>query len=73
MERSLARFVDCAVATGARNPRALGALLDVMSMEKPATRLFSLTDMIIPMLFGPKKPRLPGPPLTEAERKTTLS
>ncbi|MER6420655.1 FAD-dependent monooxygenase [Streptomyces sp. NPDC001137] len=69
LERVLARFVDRAVATGARNPRALGALLDVMSLEKPATRLFS-PDMLIPMLFGPKKPHLQGPPLTEPERKT---
>ncbi|MEV2216507.1 FAD-dependent monooxygenase [Streptomyces sp. NPDC050997] len=68
LERGLARFVDRAVATGARSPRALGALLDVMSLEKPATRLFS-ADMLVPMLFGPKKPHLEGPPLTEEERK----
>ncbi|MFE9772032.1 NAD(P)/FAD-dependent oxidoreductase [Streptomyces sp. NPDC005931] len=67
-ERFLARFVDRAVATGARNPRALGALLDVMSMERPATRLFS-PDMLVPMLFGPRRPPLQGPPLTEAERR----
>ncbi|MEU3839335.1 FAD-dependent monooxygenase [Streptomyces sp. NPDC028635] len=67
MERFLARFVDKAVETGARNPRAMGALLDVMSMEKPATRLFS-KDMLIPMLFGPRKPHLQGPPLREEER-----
>jgi 2-polyprenyl-6-methoxyphenol hydroxylase-like FAD-dependent oxidoreductase len=69
VERLLTRFVDHAVATGARNPRALGALLDVMSLEKPATRLFS-PDMLIPMLFGPKKPHLQDPPLTDEERKT---
>ncbi|WLW57915.1 FAD-dependent monooxygenase [Streptomyces sp. YU58] len=71
-ERLLARYVDHAVATGARNPRALGALLDVMSLEKPATRLFS-PDMLIPMLFGPRKPHLQGPPLSESERKTAIS
>ncbi|WP_405877184.1 FAD-dependent monooxygenase [Streptomyces sp. NBC_01136] len=71
-EKLLARFVDRAVATGARNPRALGALLDVMSLEKPATRLFS-PDMLVPMLLGPKKPLLQGPPVTEAERKTAIS
>ncbi|WP_112465906.1 FAD-dependent monooxygenase [Streptomyces triticisoli] len=71
VERFLARYVDRAVETGARNPRAMGALLDVMSLEKPATRLFS-PDMLIPMLLGPKKPHLQGPPLTEAERKTAL-
>ncbi|MEU6254244.1 FAD-dependent monooxygenase [Streptomyces sp. NPDC047043] len=69
LERFLARFVDRAVATGARNPRALGALLDVMSLERPATRLFS-PDMLIPMLFGPRRPHLQAPPLTETERKT---
>jgi len=69
LERFLARFVDRAVATGARNPRALGALLDVMSLQKPAIRLFS-PDMLIPMLLGPKKPHVQSPPLTEAERKT---
>jgi 2-polyprenyl-6-methoxyphenol hydroxylase-like FAD-dependent oxidoreductase len=67
LERFLARFVDRAVATGARNPRALAALLDVMSLERPATRLFS-PDMLIPMLFGPRSPQLQAPPLTDAER-----
>ncbi|MGW1209460.1 FAD-dependent monooxygenase [Streptomyces sp. NPDC002499] len=71
VEKYLARFVDRAVETGAANPRALGALLDVMSLEKPATRLFS-ADMLLPMLFGPRKPHLPGPPLREAERKTAI-
>lgn len=68
LERLLARFVDQAVATGARNPRALSALLDVMSLEKPATRLFS-PDMLIPMLFGPRKPFLSRAPLSEREWK----
>ncbi|WP_405661308.1 NAD(P)/FAD-dependent oxidoreductase [Streptomyces sp. NBC_00079] len=72
LERFLARFVDRAVATGARHPRALGALLDVMSLEKPAIRLFS-PDMLIPMLFGPRKPHLQDPPLTDAERATAAS
>ncbi|MGW4026535.1 FAD-dependent oxidoreductase [Streptomyces sp. NPDC005009] len=72
VERVLARFVDKAVETGARNPRAMAALLDVMSLEKPATRLFS-PDMLVPMLIGPRKPHLQGPPLTETERKTALS
>ncbi|MBC7273205.1 MAG: FAD-dependent monooxygenase [Streptomyces sp.] len=67
LETLLARFVDRAVETGAANPRALGALLDVMSMEKPATRLFSL-DMLLPMLFGPRKPPLEAAPLTQEER-----
>lgn len=70
-ERFLARYVDKAVETGARNPRAMAALLDVMSLEKPATRLFSL-DMLVPMFLGARKPHLQGPPLTEAERKTAL-
>ncbi|MGX2998874.1 NAD(P)/FAD-dependent oxidoreductase [Streptomyces sp. JNUCC 64] len=72
LERFLARFVDRAVATGARSPRALGALLDVMSLERPATRLLS-PDMLLPMLLGPRKPLLPGPPLAEAERRAALS
>ncbi|MEU7101716.1 pyridine nucleotide-disulfide oxidoreductase [Streptomyces longwoodensis] len=67
-ERFLARFVDRAVETGARDPRALGALLDVMGLEKPATRLFS-PGMLLPMLLGRKRPHLSGPPLTEAERR----
>lgn len=71
VEGLLARFIDKAVETGARSPRAMAALLDVMSLEKPATRLFS-PDMLLPMLFGPKKPYLQGPPLTEAERKTAI-
>ncbi|MYR45135.1 FAD-dependent monooxygenase [Streptomyces sp. SID5910] len=72
VERLLARYVDRAVATGARSPRAMGALLDVMSMERPPTRLFS-RDMLVPMLFGPKRPHLDGPPITEAERRAARS
>ncbi|MFJ8545414.1 NAD(P)/FAD-dependent oxidoreductase [Streptomyces sp. NPDC093586] len=72
VERLLARYVDRAVATGARSPRAMGALLDVMSMERPPTRLFS-RDMLVPMLFGPKKPHLQGPPLSGAERRAARS
>ncbi|MEW2318940.1 NAD(P)/FAD-dependent oxidoreductase [Streptomyces bauhiniae] len=71
MERALASFVDRAVATGARNPRALAALLDVMSLSRPATRLFS-PGMLIPMLFGPRRPFLTGAPLTEEERKAVV-
>jgi hypothetical protein len=71
VERLLARFVDKAVETGARNPCAMEALLDVMSLERPSIRLFS-PDMLIPMLIGPRRPHLQGPPLTEAERRTAL-
>ncbi|KAF2776199.1 FAD-dependent monooxygenase [Streptomyces sp. OM5714] len=71
VERLLGRFVDKAVETGARNPRAMAALLDVMSLERPATRLFS-PDMLIPMLIGPKRPHLQGPPLSDAERKSAV-
>lgn len=70
VERGLTRFIDRAVATGARNPRALGALLDVMSLSKPAFRLFSPA-MLIPLLFGPRRPHLEGPPLTDEERRST--
>ncbi|AZM93761.1 FAD-dependent monooxygenase [Streptomyces sp. W1SF4] len=72
VERLLTRFVDRAVETAARSPRALGALLDVMSLEKPATRLFS-PDVLVPMLFGPRKPHLQAPPLTDAERKAAAA
>lgn len=71
VERFLARYVDRCVETGASNPRAMGALLDVMSLEKPATRLFS-PDMLVPMFLGPRKPLLQGPPLTERERDAAL-
>ncbi len=71
VERLLARYVDRAVATGARNPQALEALLDVMSLEKPPVRLFS-PGMLVPMLFGPKRPRLVQAPLRDAERKVSM-
>lgn len=71
MERALAAFVDRAVATGARNPRALAALLDVMSLSRPATRLLS-PGMLLPMVFGPRRPFLTGAPLTEEERKAVV-
>ncbi|MGA5127770.1 NAD(P)/FAD-dependent oxidoreductase [Streptomyces pseudogriseolus] len=72
VERFLARYVDRCVETGASNPRALGALLDVMSLEKPPTRLFS-PDMLWPMFIGPKKPLLAAAPLTDNERDTALT
>ncbi|WAU83424.1 FAD-dependent monooxygenase [Streptomyces sp. Qhu-G9] len=67
LERTLAAFVDRAVDAGSRNPHALRILLDVMSMEKPPARLF-LPDMLALVYFGPKKPHLAGPPLTDHER-----
>ncbi|MFI8206682.1 NAD(P)/FAD-dependent oxidoreductase [Streptomyces sp. NPDC085937] len=72
VERFLAGYVDRCVETGASNPRALGALLDVMSLEKPPTRLFS-PDMVWPMFFGRKKPLLSAAPLSDSERETTLT
>ncbi|MER5807861.1 FAD-dependent monooxygenase [Streptomyces sp. NPDC002033] len=68
VEKFLARYVDRAVTTGARNPTALGHLLDVMSLSRPATRLFAPA-MLLAMAFGPKAPHLPGPPLSAAERE----
>ncbi|MER8119014.1 FAD-dependent monooxygenase [Streptomyces sp. NPDC094031] len=67
VERLLSRYVDRCVETGATNTRALNALLDVMSLSKPATRLFSL-DMLVPMLLGPKRPQLSDAPLRDDER-----
>ncbi|MFJ6570655.1 FAD-dependent oxidoreductase [Streptomyces sp. NPDC091292] len=67
LEKAFAAFIDRAVDTGARNPHALRALLDVMSMERPPTRLLR-PDMVLRVFFGRKLPLLDGPPLTEAER-----
>ncbi|MEU1282487.1 FAD-dependent monooxygenase [Streptomyces sp. NPDC005805] len=67
-DRLRARFVDRALATGANNPRAQAALLDVMSLRKPPGRLFS-PDLLVPMLLGPKRPPLGGPPLRDDERE----
>ncbi|MDX3694829.1 FAD-dependent monooxygenase [Streptomyces europaeiscabiei] len=72
VERLMARYVDRCVETGARNPRALGTLLDVMSMSRRPTRLFS-PDMLLPLLFGPRKPRLEGAPISEAERTAVIT
>jgi 2-polyprenyl-6-methoxyphenol hydroxylase-like FAD-dependent oxidoreductase len=71
VESLLTRYVDLCVRTGARNPRALHALLDVMSLQKRPTRLFS-ADMLWPMLVGRKQPFQPTAPLTSAERDATL-
>lgn len=68
LEKGLAAFVDRAVDAGARNPRALRILLDVMSMEKPPARLL-MPDMLALVCLGRKKPLLPGPPLTDDELK----
>ncbi|MFE3017194.1 FAD-dependent oxidoreductase [Streptomyces sp. NPDC059256] len=66
-ERALAKFIDRAVDTGSRNPRALRALLDVMSMERPPARLFA-PDMLLTMAVGRKLPHLADPPLSPAEQ-----
>ncbi|MFF4959736.1 FAD-dependent oxidoreductase [Streptomyces sp. NPDC001222] len=71
LETTLAAFVDRAVDAGARNPRALRILLDVMSMEASPARLL-MPDMLALVWFGRKKPLLDGPPLTEQERKAAL-
>lgn len=68
VERMLSAYVDKAVAAGSANPRALQVLLDVMSLKAPAARLFA-PDMLWNIAFGPRKGPLPGPPLSEAERK----
>ncbi|MCN9241560.1 FAD-dependent monooxygenase [Streptomyces sp. RY43-2] len=72
LERTLAAFVDRAVDAGARNPRALRVLLDVMSMEAPPARLFR-PDMLALVCLGRKKPLLDGPPLTERERRAVAA
>ncbi|MFC7991996.1 NAD(P)/FAD-dependent oxidoreductase [Streptomyces pilosus] len=68
MQRALARYIDRCVETGATNPRALGALLDVMSLERPPARLFS-ADMLWPMIIGRRKAQLTEPPLSHKERE----
>ncbi|MFI6341100.1 NAD(P)/FAD-dependent oxidoreductase [Streptomyces sp. NPDC050535] len=72
VQRLLARYVDSCVKTGAANYRALGALLDVMSMERSPARLFSM-DMLWPMLVGRKQELLAGPPLRDDERDAVVS
>ncbi|MGD1220920.1 MULTISPECIES: FAD-dependent oxidoreductase [Streptomyces] len=67
-ERLAAAFIDRAVDAGARNPHALRALLDVMSMERAPARLLA-PDMLFRVLLGRKKPLLDAPPLTDAERQ----
>ncbi|MFF6995223.1 FAD-dependent oxidoreductase [Streptomyces sp. NPDC008313] len=71
-EELLAGFIDRAVDAGARNPRALRILLDVMSMEKPPARLL-MPDMLALVYLGRKKPHLDGPPLTEHERRAATA
>ncbi|MGW5047857.1 NAD(P)/FAD-dependent oxidoreductase [Streptomyces griseoluteus] len=66
VERMLAVFVDRAVAAGARDPRALGVLLDVMSLSRPAVWLLS-PRMLFAMLFGRRRPFLVDAPLTVEE------
>jgi 2-polyprenyl-6-methoxyphenol hydroxylase-like FAD-dependent oxidoreductase len=72
LEKWLAGFIDRAVDAGARNPHALQALLDVMSMEQPPTRLLK-PDMLLRVFFGRKLPLLEGPPLTVSEWRSAAS
>ncbi|MCQ4198322.1 pyridine nucleotide-disulfide oxidoreductase [Streptomyces sp. BPPL-273] len=69
-DRFGAALVDRAVDAGARSPRAQRYLLEVMSMQKPPTRLLS-PGMLLRMAMGKKRPHLDGPPLTAAERSRT--
>ncbi|MFF3013637.1 FAD-dependent oxidoreductase [Streptomyces sp. NPDC057939] len=69
LEKFLASFIDRAVDAGARNPHALRALLDVMSMERPPSRLFK-PDMLRHMFTGRKLAHLDSAPLSESERKS---
>ncbi|MFI5853945.1 FAD-dependent oxidoreductase [Streptomyces parvulus] len=69
-DRFGAALVDRAVDAGARSPQAQRHLLEVMSMQKPPTRLFS-PGMLFRMAVGKKRPHLDGPPLTAAERSMT--
>ncbi|KPH98668.1 monooxygenase FAD-binding protein [Actinobacteria bacterium OK074] len=68
--RLLTGQVRRAVATGARDPRALAVLLDVLALSAPATRLFS-RELLLPLVLGRARQQPSAePPLTEAERKT---
>ncbi|MFC9058893.1 FAD-dependent monooxygenase [Streptomyces sp. NPDC057074] len=67
-DRFGAALVDRAVDAGARSPHAQRYLLEVMSMQRPPTRLFS-PGMLFQMAMGRKRPHLDEPPLAATERE----
>ncbi|MFF5703074.1 NAD(P)/FAD-dependent oxidoreductase [Streptomyces sp. NPDC012794] len=66
-ERVAAAYVRRLMRTSTGNGRVARAVTDVMTLERPATRLFT-PPVLLAALLGPRRAQLTGPPLGPAER-----
>ncbi|MEU3727506.1 FAD-dependent monooxygenase [Streptomyces sp. NPDC031705] len=65
-ERVAAAYVRRLMRTSTGNGRVTRAVTDVMTLERPASRLFT-PPVLLAALLGPRRPQLTGPPLAPAE------
>ncbi|MFJ3878956.1 pyridine nucleotide-disulfide oxidoreductase [Streptomyces sp. NPDC090077] len=65
-ERAAAAYVRRLMRTSTGNGRVARAVTDVMTLERPATRLFT-PPVLLAALLGPGRAQLTGPPLGPAE------
>ncbi|WP_405982213.1 pyridine nucleotide-disulfide oxidoreductase [Streptomyces sp. NBC_00158] len=65
-ERAAAAYVRRLMRTSTGNGRVARAVTDVMTLERPATRLFT-PPVLLAALLGPGRAQLTGPPLTPSE------
>ncbi|MEU3603386.1 FAD-dependent oxidoreductase [Streptomyces sp. NPDC006798] len=66
LDRGLARYLDRVVAVGAVDSRVMLPLLDVMTTERPPTRLL-YPDVLLAAAVGPRRPGPKGPTLEPGE------
>ncbi|MDH6541446.1 FAD-dependent monooxygenase [Streptomyces sp. SPB4] len=65
-ERVAAAYVRRLLHTSTGNGRVARAVTDVMTLERPAARLFT-PPVLLAAALGPRRAQLTGPPLAEAE------
>ncbi|MCC2280851.1 pyridine nucleotide-disulfide oxidoreductase [Streptomyces sp. ET3-23] len=65
--KAMHAYVDRLAHTATGRSSTCRALFDVMTLSTPLTRLFS-PSIVLGALFGPRKPPLTEPPLSEGER-----
>ncbi|MFD0352456.1 FAD-dependent monooxygenase [Streptomyces sp. NPDC127110] len=65
-ERAAAAYVRRLMRTSTGNGRVARAVTDVMTLERPASRLFT-PPVLLAALLGPGRAQLTGPPLAPAE------
>ncbi|MGW0896675.1 pyridine nucleotide-disulfide oxidoreductase, partial [Streptomyces goshikiensis] len=67
-ERIGAAYVRRLLLTSTGNGRVARAVTDVVTLERPAARLFT-PPVLLAAVLGPRREQLTGPPLRPAERE----